>query len=108
MSQQVEVSLAADNRISVRGCLDVESVGACKDAGVRLFDDLDEIVIDLGATEARGSAAVALLIAWQREAGKMGKPLLFRNAPEELLSIAQACGVRDIVPFEDADRAPGR
>lgn len=105
MSRKVDVSLSADNSITVVGCLDVETVGACRDAGVRLFDDLDEIIIDLAGTEVHGSAAIALLIAWQREAEIAGKPLLYRNAPDQLLSIAQACGVREIVPFKAADPA---
>jgi phospholipid transport system transporter-binding protein len=105
MLRKVDVSLSADNSITVRGCLNVDTVGACRDAGVTLFDDLDEIIIDLAGTEVRGSAAVALLIAWQREAEMAGKPLSYRNAPDQLLSIAQACGVREIVPFEAADPA---
>ena len=99
MSNNPDVTLATDNTICVRGLLDLHSVGRYRTAAARLFDDLPEIVLDLEETEAKGSAAVALLISLQREALRAGKNIEFRNAPDSILSIADACGVKEIIPF---------
>ena len=46
-----------------------------------------------------GSAVIALLIAWQREALRLEKDFHIVNAPENLRAIARACGVDSILPF---------
>ncbi|MDZ7686858.1 MAG: hypothetical protein U5O39_19415 [Gammaproteobacteria bacterium] len=63
------VSLGTDGRIVVSGCLDVDTVAKCRDGGIALMAEGEgaEIVFDLSGTEVRGSASIALLIAWQRE-----------------------------------------
>lgn len=95
-----DISLGAGDRIAVGGCLDVDTVAAYKEAGLELMEDLDGIVVDLGECQVNGSAVIALLIAWQRNASRVGKEISFVNAPENLLQIAEACGVRHIVPFK--------
>lgn len=95
-----DISLGAGDRIAVGGCLDVDTVAAYKDAGLELMEDLNEIVVDLDQCRVEGSAVIALLIAWQRSASQAGKEISFVNAPENLLQIAEACGVRHIVPFK--------
>ena len=93
------VSLGGDDTILVRGNLSVETVAGYRDDGVLLMKDLDTIVIDLSGCEITGSAGIALLIAWQREAARAEKEITYRNASEKLLAIADACGVSEIVPF---------
>ncbi|XOV87279.1 MAG: lipid asymmetry maintenance protein MlaB [Pseudomonadota bacterium] len=95
-----ELVRAQDGTITVTGQLDVTSVAACKESGEELIEDADEVVFDLAGTEVKGSAVIALLIAWQRQAEKLAKPVRFVNAPPNLLEIAEVCGVRDIIPFE--------
>jgi len=91
--------LTDERHIKVSGCLDVGSVAEYKDEGIRLMEPMSEPVFDLAEIEARGSAAIALLIAWQRHAANSGKEISFINAPPNLVEIAEACGVSDIVPF---------
>ncbi len=95
-----ELNLDPDGTINVTGQLNVTSVAACKASGEDLIEDASAVVIDLGGSEVEGSAVIALLIAWQRRAEKLSKPIKFVNAPPNLLKIAEVCGVSDIVPFE--------
>jgi anti-anti-sigma factor len=99
MLEQPAIALADDDSIKVSGCLDVTTVSRYKDAGIRLIDRATTPVFDLGGAEVNGSAAIALLIAWQRHANKVGKEISIINPPANLLDIARACGVSDIVPF---------
>ena len=99
MPERPEITLVDDNLIKVSGCLDVASVSHYRDAGVALIDRAPSPVFDLGGAQVKGSAVIALLIAWQRHANSVGKEISITNSPANLLEIAQACGVRDIVPF---------
>ncbi len=50
-------------------------------------------VIDLAGVREVDSAAVALLIAWRREATAAGKSLDFASVPDGIASMAQLYGV---------------
>lgn len=93
------VSLEPGDIIAVSGRVDVDSVVGYRSAGMRLMEEMDTITVDLADSESEGSAAIALLIAWLREADTAGKELTFVGAPPNLIAIADACGVKDILPF---------
>ncbi|MCB1691935.1 MAG: STAS domain-containing protein [Pseudomonadales bacterium] len=93
------LSVGAGDTITVSGLLSVDTVARYRDEGVDLMDDVPTVAFDLSACEVKGSAAIALLISWQRAAIRLGKDIEFRNAPENLLAIAEACGVDHIIPF---------
>lgn len=50
-------------------------------------------VVDLSGVETVDSAAVALLLAWQRAASQQGKRLTFQNVPTGISSLAELYGV---------------
>lgn len=66
----------------------------------------DGVVVDLSGLPQSNSAAVALLMAWWREADRLGKPIAFRNPPESLRDIVELSGVADVLPFESAAGTP--
>jgi anti-anti-sigma factor len=102
MSDSTALSVI-DNRLHVTGCLSVDSVARYQREGVELIDSMpDAIVIDLGEADVQGSAAIALLIAWQRHITQRDKRVSMINASATLREIARACGVDEILPFEDA------
>jgi phospholipid transport system transporter-binding protein len=49
--------------------------------------------IDLGALQYFDSAAIATLLAWQREASTLGKTLRITQLPPDLGSLAKLYGV---------------
>jgi phospholipid transport system transporter-binding protein len=57
----------------------------------------DRLTIDFSGINAVDSSAVALLLEWRREAQRLGKELVFRNLPENLLSLATLYGVVDLI-----------
>jgi phospholipid transport system transporter-binding protein len=56
-----------------------------------------DLVIDLGAVKRCDSSAVALLLAWEREAKAVGKPLQLRAVPANITSLATLYGVEALV-----------
>ena len=71
----------------------------------RLLDEgrqhLEEGVrtVDLGEVTELDSAALALLLAWLREAKAKNRELAFANLPESLQTIARLYGVDGFLPL---------
>jgi phospholipid transport system transporter-binding protein len=53
--------------------------------------------IDLGEVTEMDSAALALCLAWLRDARAAGRSLAFANLPESLQTIARLYGVHDLL-----------
>jgi ABC-type transporter Mla MlaB component len=93
----------SDNRLRVSGCLSVNSVAGYQRDGIKLIDSLSSpVVIDLAEADVQGSAAIALLIAWQRHITHGQGEVRMIGASATLREIARACGVDDILAFADA------
>jgi phospholipid transport system transporter-binding protein len=54
--------------------------------------------IDMAAVTDVDSAAVSLLLEWQRQAAKRDTALHFINLPENVKSLASLYGVTDLLP----------
>ena len=54
--------------------------------------------VDLAGVGELDSSALALLLAWLREAKAAGRSLVFANLPESLRTIARLYGVQDLLP----------
>ena len=85
--------------IQLSGLIDVTTVAAYREAlrekmGSNASHKLE---IDLGGVEIHGTAVIALLISVVRESRKIHKEVLFKNCPENLLAVANACGVAEIL-----------
>ena len=55
-------------------------------------------VVDLGEVTELDSSLLAALLAWLREARRLGRPLAFSRLPEGLTTIAGLYGVADLLP----------
>jgi len=60
-----------------------------------------QTVFDLGQVETVDSAAVSVMLAWQRAAVQHGIKLELRNLPESLLSLTKLYGVCTLVSPAD-------
>ena len=58
--------------------------------------------IDLGEVGELDSSALALLLAWLREARRRDRNLVFTNLPQGLTTIARLYGVADLLPASAA------
>jgi len=54
--------------------------------------------VDLSEVTELDSSALALLLAWLREARAGGRAVAFANLPESLQTIARLYGVEDLLP----------
>lgn len=85
------------SRLSVRGAMTMESVGALLDESRALFSG-GSLAMDLAGVDEVDSAAVSLLFAWLRQAGENNVSLVFVNLPANLASLATLYGVLDLIP----------
>ena len=58
--------------------------------------------VDLGEVGELDSSALALLLAWLREAKQQNRELQFANLPQGLTTIARLYGVADLLPASPA------
>ncbi|WP_255991694.1 STAS domain-containing protein [Chitinolyticbacter albus] len=62
----------------------------------------DALTLDLAGVTRVDSAAVALLLAWQRQAHAAGTRLTIAGAPAALLQLAKLYAVDALLPFGEA------
>jgi phospholipid transport system transporter-binding protein len=81
----------------VSGALTLASVAAELEQGKAAIAEGARSV-DLAAVGELDSSALALLLAWLREAKRLGRALTFTNLPQGLTTIASLYGVADLLP----------
>ncbi len=64
-----------------------------------LFDSASELDIDLTDVIRSDSAGLALLINWIRTAKIDNKKIVFHNIPAQMLAIANASGLDELLPI---------
>jgi ABC-type transporter Mla MlaB component len=85
--------------LRVVGLLSVDTVSEYYEPGLEAINRHAGFTVDLAEADIKGSAGVALLIAFQRRARDLDKPFSIVNAPEHFLSMAKVSGVAEILPF---------
>ena len=91
------------DRMVVSGVLTLASVAAVLREG-RAAIEQGVRTVDLGEVGELDSSALALMLAWLREARQHDRALSFTNLPQGLTTIARLYGVADLLP---ASQAPG-
>jgi len=84
-------------RMLVSGALTLASVAADLEQGKAAIAEGARNV-DLAGVGELDSSALALLLAWLREAKRLGRELTFANLPQGLTTIARLYGVADLLP----------
>jgi phospholipid transport system transporter-binding protein len=84
-------------RMLVSGALTLASVAADLAQGKAAIAEGVRCV-DLGGVGELDSSALALLLAWLREAKRLGRELAFANLPQGLTTIARLYGVAELLP----------
>lgn len=65
-----------------------------------LFEPITDLEINLADVTRSDSAGLALLINWMRTAKKNNKKIVFHNVPTQMLAIANASGLDELLPVE--------
>lgn len=88
-----------DGRLALEGELNFATVTRLLGEAQRLFEQSEEIHIDLQAISRSDSAGLALLVEWMRNAQQLGKPIQFLNIPPQMLAIARVSSLDQVLPF---------
>ena len=88
-------------RVAVTGALTLASVTADLAQGKAAIAEGTRS-FDLAGVGELDSSALALLLAWLREARRLGHDLAFTNLPQGLTTIARLYGVADLLPASAA------
>lgn len=89
------------DRMVVGGALTLASVAAVLREGSAVIGQ-GVRTVDLAEVGELDSSALALLLAWMREAKKHNRELQFSNLPQGLTTIARLYGVADLLPASPA------
>jgi len=91
------VSRREGNRLLLDGVLTVDTVAkVLEDTSPQ--DRAAAEVVDLAGVTEVDSAAVALAIAWLREARAAGRTIRFENLPPAMAKLARLYGVAGLIP----------
>jgi phospholipid transport system transporter-binding protein len=84
-------------RLVLSGSLTLANVAAVLDEGKAAIGE-GVRTVDLAEVGELDSSALALLLAWLREAKRRNLELAFTNLPQGLTTIARLYGVADLLP----------
>ncbi|MDT8371606.1 MAG: STAS domain-containing protein [Gammaproteobacteria bacterium] len=93
-------SLSTDDNgaINVSGELTFNTVSQIVTVASGLFEKLSNLEIDLVNVTRSDSAGLALLVDWVRYAKNTNKNIVFHHMPEQLLALAYASGLDELLP----------
>ncbi len=89
------------DRMMVSGALTLANVAAALGQGSAAIGE-GVRTVDLGEAGELDSSALALLLAWLREAKRRDCDLVFTNLPQGLTTIARLYGVAELLPGSPA------
>jgi len=100
MSDLYSITLDAQtNLVNVTGELTFATVNDVLVKTDKLFESLTSLDIDLANISRSDSAGLGLLVHWIRTAKTTNKKIVFHNIPSQLLSIADASGLDELLPI---------
>jgi len=95
----VSIQQGREGRLEIHGELSFASVPALWRECRAQCAAGNAIDIDLGQVQRSDSAGLALLVEWLRETQRSGASLRFFNIPAQMLEIARASGLEQILPL---------
>ena len=63
---------------------------------------VEDLKVDFAQVESVDSAAVSMLLGWERAAQRSGRALHVTGLPEDLLSLARLYGVDKLLPQQSS------
>lgn len=89
--------IRAGERMMVQGHVTMDTVPAIFEQGLQHLNS-EDLLVDWSQIETLDSAAVSMLLAWERAAQRGQRSLRIVNVPDNLLSLARLYGVEDLLP----------
>ena len=101
MSELFEINFDKEQQLyHVSGELTLDTAGEVLTQTESLFASAAVLDIDLAGVSRADSAGLALLIAWMRQAKQDEKSISFRHLPAQMLAIAEASGLDEMLPLK--------
>lgn len=91
---------AQGNVVSLSGELSFSTVKQVLEESTTLFSPIIDLDIDLSKVNRSDSAGLALLVHWMRVAKQENKKIVFHNIPSQMLAIADASGLNELLPIQ--------
>ena len=91
----------AEGRFALEGEMNFTSVPVLHEQSRGLFAGVSRLEFDLGGVTRSDSAALSLMLEWQRDAQRNGQQIHFNNVPEQLRVIARLYGIDKDLPITD-------
>jgi phospholipid transport system transporter-binding protein len=85
----------------LQGNLNMDTVPALYATGVQRLSG-EDLLVDFSQVESVDSAAVSMLLGWERAAQREARELRVKGLPEDLLSLARLYGVDQLLPQQSA------
>ena len=83
----------------IDGKIDFDNVVNSTAEGIKHFQNLKEIVVDLTKLQQGDSSALALITMWIRSAKALKKEIWFMNMPIFLQNLARVSGLEKLIPI---------
>ena len=88
-----------DGCFVLSGNINFQTVPVIWREGVEMFKNAPSLVLDLQGIDRSDSAGLALLIEWMRFARNLNRPISYMNMPAQMLAIARASSLDNILPL---------
>ncbi len=95
------LSINEAGKVIVKGDLTFDTVTKLFDSAPQKFEQQSDLVINLAGVTRSDSAGLALVIEWIRFANKNRKSIVFQNIPDQMLAIAHASGLDELIPVQN-------
>jgi phospholipid transport system transporter-binding protein len=92
------------DRLLLKGAITFNDALEWRDSVLAAIDR-DGLTLDLAGIEEADSAAVSLLLEWQREARARGFHVVYANLPQAIVSLAEVYGVSALIPSSERNAA---
>ena len=92
---------SAAGELRILGVLDHKSAPALREAGQSLIRDSQgsDLRIDCSGVEKSSSVGLSLLLAFIRDAKKLGRDVSITGLPHDMQQIARVSGLLDVLPL---------
>jgi phospholipid transport system transporter-binding protein len=85
----------------LQGNLNMDTVPALYASGLQRLSG-EDLLVDFSRVDSVDSAAVSMLLGWERAAQRAERELRVTGLPEDLLSLARLYGVDKLLPQQSA------
>ena len=88
-----------NDKMDLQGSLNMDTVPSLFATGVQHLQGND-LLVDFSQVDSVDSAAISMLLGWERAAQRSERTLRVTGLPEDLLSLARLYGVDQLLPHQ--------